>query len=180
MFLQLIEIDKEGNVLVQDDSIALMPSMMEVYKQKYMGSNMVRWIVSMDDYKSPYRRLPEDERNETLTRQIFGKKTSKLTKDKIVEDARAEYKRLQFDPLIDQYNAMSEQMFLMTNVFRDIKPTKENLTELNTMQIKMQKAAEAREKLKGMILKNQESDSQIQGTGSEDFSLFEQDQRLGD
>ena len=180
MYNQLVEIDKEGNVLLQDDSIGLMPALMAVYKQKYMGSNMVRWIVCMDDYKSPYRRLPEEERDETLTYIIFGKKTSKITKDDLVIAARQEYKKLQFDPLIDQYNAMSEQMFLMTQVFRDMKPTKDNLADLNDMQVKMQKAAEAREKLKDMILKDQDSDSKIQGTGSEDFSMFEQEQRLED
>ncbi len=178
MFNELIEIDKEGNVFLQDDSIALMPKLWAVYKDKYSGSNMVRWIVGMDDYKSPYRRLPEDERSEKLTFQIFGKRSTKKTKDKLVLEAREEYKLLQFDPMIDQYNAMSEQMFLMTQVFKSMKPTKDNLTELNDMQIKMQKAAEAREKLKEMILKDQESDTKIQGTGSEDFSLFEEDERF--
>ena len=57
MYNELIEIDREGNVFLQDNSISLMPKLWEVYKHKRMGSNMVRWIVSMADYKSPYRRL---------------------------------------------------------------------------------------------------------------------------
>ena len=82
--------------------------------------------------------------------------------------------------MIDQYNAMSEQMFLMTKVFKSMTPTKDNLTELNDIQLKMQKAAEAREKLKEMILKDQESESKIQGTDSSKFSIFEQEERFGD
>jgi hypothetical protein len=178
MFNELIEIDKEGNVLIQDDSIGLMPALMKVYKNKHMGSKMVRWIVSMDDYKSPFRRLPESERERKLNELYFNKTKTTLTSKPVVQDARAEYKMLQFDPLIDQYNAMSEQMFLMTQVFKDIKPTKDNLKDLNDMQIKMHAAAEAREKLKALILKNQESGLKVKGTGSEDFSIFEQDQRL--
>jgi hypothetical protein len=178
MFNQLIEIDKEGNVLQQDESIALMPNLFKVYKHKRMGSNMVRWIVSMDDYKSPYRRLPEQERSERLTFDIFGKKVNKVCEDELVKNARAEYKMLQYDPLIDQYNAMSEQMFLMTQVFKSIKPTKDNLDELNDMQVKMHKAAKARDEVKAMIVKDMESDVKIQGTGSEDFSIFEEEERL--
>jgi hypothetical protein len=178
MFNELIEIDKDGNAFLQDSSIALMPKLWAVYKDKYGGSNMVRWVVSMDDYKSPFRRLPEDERSERLTMNIFGKRSMKKTSEKLVMEAREEYKLLQFDPMIDQYNAMSEQMFLMTKVFRSMVPTKDNLEDLNDMQIKMQKAAEAREKLKAMIIKDQDSDSQIQGTGSEDFSIFENEERL--
>jgi len=180
MFNELIEIDKEGNVFIQDDSVSLMPKLWAVYKDKYGGSNMVRWIVSMDDYKSPFRRLPEEERSERLTMNIFGKRTLKRTKEKLVMEARHEYKMLQFDPMVDQYNAMSEQMFLMTQVFKSMKPSKDNLADLNDMQVKMQKAAEARGKLKAMIIKDQDSDSQIKGTGSDDFSIFENEQRLGD
>jgi len=180
MFNELIEIDKEGNVFIQDDSVSLMPKLWAVYKDKYGGSNMVRWIVSMDDYKSPFRRLPEEERSERLTMNIFGKRTLRRTTESLVMEARHEYKMLQFDPMVDQYNAMSEQMFLMTQVFKSMKPSKDNLADLNDMQIKMQKAAEAREKLKAMIIKDQDSDSQIKGTGSDDFSIFENEQRLGD
>ena len=180
MFNELIEIDKDGNVFIQDDSIALMPKLWAVYKDKYGGSKMVRWIISMDDYKSPFRRLPEEERSERLTMNIFGKRTLKKTTEKLVTEARHEYKMLQFDPMVDQYNAMSEQMFLMTQVFKSMKPSKDNLADLNDMQVKMQKAAEAREKLKTMIIKDQDSDSKIKGTGSDDFSIFENEQRLDD
>ena len=71
--LAVEEIDKEGNVLIQDNSIILMPKLFEVYKHKRMGSDMVRWIVCIADYKSPYRRLPEQERIRTVTYNIFSK-----------------------------------------------------------------------------------------------------------
>lgn len=179
MFNELIEIDKEGNVFLQDDSIALMPKLWAVYKDKYGGSKMVRWIVAMDDYKSPYRKLPEEERFERLCYMIFDSKSTKKIKSKEVLEARTEYKMLQFDPLIDQYNAMSEKMFLTTQIFKTIVPTKENLDEVNDMQTKMHKAAEAREKIKKMIIDSQENQVTLQGTGSEDFSMFEEDERLG-
>ena len=93
MYNELIDIDRDGNVFLQDNSIALMPKMWEVYKHKRMGSNMIRWIVSVADYKSPYRRLPEKERIRTVTYNIFESYKSKLCEDELVCEALEEYKK---------------------------------------------------------------------------------------
>ena len=178
MYNELIEIDREGNVFLQDNSIALMPKLFEVYKHKRMGSNMVRWIVAIADYKSPYRRLPEKERYRTVTYNIFETYKNKLCEDDLVKEALDEYKKCQYDPLVDQYNAMSEQMYKVTQVYRSIEPTQKNLEELNDIAIKMEKAALARDKIKLLILKDQETDSKIQGTSSENFSMLETKLRL--
>lgn len=178
MLFELINVDKEGNVFLQDNSIALMPKMWAVYKDKYMGSNMVKWIVAMYDYKSPYRRLPEDERSNQVTFMIFEKESNSKTNHEKVIEAIDEYQRLQYDPLIDQYNAMGEQMFKMSKVYKDIEPTKDNLEDLNKIQTEMGKAALSRDKIKKLIMEDEKSDTKISGTGSEDFSLFEQEQRL--
>ncbi len=178
MFNELIEIDRDGNVFLQDHTIALMPKLFDIYKNKRMGSNMVRWIVCMSDYKSPFRRLPEAERVRTVTYNIFNSYKNKLCEDDIVLEAITEYRKLQYDPLIDQYNAMSEQMYKVTQVYRSIEPTQKNLEELNDIAIKMEKAALARDKIKLLILKDQETDSKIQGTSSENFSMLETKLRL--
>ena len=43
----------------------------------------------------------------------------------------------------------------------------------------MGKAAISRDKIKALILKDQESEAKISGTGSDDFSVFEDDERIG-
>jgi len=48
----------------------------------------------------------------------------------------------------------------------------------NDIAIKMEKAAVARDKIKALILKDRESDSKIQGTSSENFSMLENKLRL--
>lgn len=178
MYNQLIDISKDGNVFLTDNSIALMPKMWDVYKDKHMGSKMVKWIVSVYDYKSPYRRLPEEERIAKATYIIFGSKTSSKIKSQKVKDAIDEYIKLQYDPLIDQYNAMCEQAFKMTVVYKGIKPTAENLEDLNKLQEQMQKAATSRDKIKELIKKDEESEGKIAGTGSDDFSIFEEEEAL--
>lgn len=178
MYNELINVSKDGNVFLQDDSIALMPSMWRLYKDKNGGSSQIRWIVAMYDYKSPYRRLPEEERHSRVSYTVFKSKTNSKAGSKLVKDAIAEYIKLQYDPLIDEYNAMCEQSYKMTKVYRSMTPTKDNLEDLNKMQEQMGKAALARDKIKALILKDQESEAKISGTGSEDFSIFEEEERL--
>ena len=178
MYNTLIDIDRDGNVFLQDNSIALMPKMWAVYKNRKMGSKMVKWIVSVYDYKSPFRRLPLDERKARVSYAIYDKDKNPKENDDLIQEAIEEYTKLQYDPLIDQYNAMCEQAYKMTKVYRDIEPSENNLEELNKLQEQMQKAATSRDKIKELILKDMESETKISGTGSEDFSIFEQDQRL--
>lgn len=178
MYSTLIDIDKDGDVFIQDNSIALMPCLWKVYKTRGLGSDMVKWIVSVYDYKSPFRRLPEEERISRVTYAIYGKESTSKFKREEVTDAVQEYIKLQYDPLIDQFNAMSEQMFKMNLVYKSIEPTKDNLEDLNKLQTEMGKAAKSREQIKELILKDQESEAKISGTTSDEFSLFEQDDRL--
>ncbi len=177
MFGTLIDVGTDGNVFVNDKGLALVPALWAVYKKKGMGSNMVRWIVMVDDYKSPYRKLPIDEREILVTNIVFGKPRYKTCLDSLVEQAREEYAKMQYDPLVDQYNAMSDQIYKMTRVYKSMVPTKENLSEINDIQIQMGKASKSRDDVKTLIIKDQESEIKIQGSGTEDFSMFEEEQR---
>ena len=111
---------------------------------------------------------------------FFEKNRNPKYNSDVVQNAIEEYKKLQYDPLIDEYNAMCEKSYQMTKVYRSIKPTAETLEDLNKMQEQMGKAAIARDKIKALILKDEESEAKISGTGSDDFSLFEQEERLVD
>ena len=178
MYNKLIEIKKDGNVFLQDNSIALMPCLWKVYKNKQLGSNQVRYIISVYDYKSPYRKFPLEVRRKQVSYAIWSKDKNPKLSNQIILDAIDEYKRFQYDPLIDQYNAMLDQAYQMNIVYKEMKPTKENFDEMNSMQEKMFKAAKAREDIKQLIMKDKESESNIAGTDSSEFSLFEQDDRL--
>ena len=49
MFGTLIDIDTEGNIFIHDKGVALLPKLYKVYKDKYLGSKAVKWIVAMHD-----------------------------------------------------------------------------------------------------------------------------------
>ena len=99
-------------------------------------------------------------------------------KDQLVINAIEEYIKLQYDPLIDEYNSMCDKSYEMTKMYRGITPTESNLEDLNKLQEQMGKAAISRDKIKALILKDQESEAKISGTGSEDFSVFEDEERI--
>lgn len=173
MFNTLIDIDREGNILIIDKGIVLMPTLYAVYKDKNMGSGMVRWIVSVEDYKSIYRQLPMTIREERAMDAIFSGKNAYCTHKK-VKEARLEYRKIQYDPLFDQLDALNEKMYEMTNIFRNIKPTRANLDELNDLSVKMEKSALARQKLQKMITESGITQMSLHGKNIEDLSFQEE------
>jgi hypothetical protein len=66
----------------------------------------------------------------------------------------------------------------MNKVYKAMVPTEKNLEDMNKMQEQMGKAAIARDKIKDLILKDQQTETNIKGTGTEDFSVFEEEQIL--
>ena len=95
--------------------------------------------------------------------------------NELMVEAIDEYIKLQYDPLIDEYGAMCDQSFAMTKIYRSIVPTEKNLEDLTKLQVEMGKAAKARDAHKELILKDQETEANIQGTDSSDFTIFEQE-----
>ena len=175
----LFDVGKDGNVIANDKSILLCPSFLEVYKNDRMGSNVVRWIVLIYDYKSPYRNIPFEERHEYITHLIFDKKKHWVTSDELVGKAVTEYRKMQYDPLIEQYNAMRDMMHKKTIVYKSMEPDSKTLEMINELEISMQKSSEALEKMKQLIIKDQTSEIKIHG-GNDGFSLLEQEHMLKD
>jgi len=173
MFNTLIDIDKDGNIFLIDKSIALAPKLWAVYKDKNMGSNMIRWIVSVEDYKSIYRQLPMELREERAMNSLFGEKNGYCTNKK-VKEARLEYRNLQYDPLYDQHEAMNEKMFEITKVYRSIKVKEDNIDMINDMSVKMEKAALSRQKIQKMIEESGVTNMQIHGKDGDDLSFQEE------
>lgn len=173
MFNTLIDIDRDGNIFLIDKSIALAPKLWAVYKDKNMGSNMVRWIVSVEDYKSIYRQLPMELREERSMDSIFGEKNGYCTNKK-VKEARLEYRKLQYDPLYDQYEAMNEKMFEITKVFRTIKVKEDNIDMINELSVKMEKAAASRQRIQKLIEESGVTQMNLHGKDGDDLSFQEE------
>jgi len=175
MLSTIFDIDKTGNVLLQDNSIALVPAMWEVYKNKYMGSNMIRYIASMYDYRSPFRELPEDRRAKHVVKAVWKDKKATHLNDPLVLKAIEEFKELQYDPDIEAYQVMTKKSHEINQVYNTLKITADNLEDANVIQKKMTEAAKSRIELLDIIKKSKDSDKQVYGKGKNtQYSLMEQ------
>jgi hypothetical protein len=178
MFGTLIDIDTEGNILIHDKGVSLLPCMWAVYKDRYLGSKSVKWIVAMYDNKSPYRKLPIITREEIVNSKILKKMTCSFKNKKKVIEAIAEYRLLNFDADLNEYRSMVDKSAQVVKVFEDIKVTDKNLKEINDLQVEMGKSAKSRREIRNAIIKEQEDGNKIAGMEGEDFSIFEQEERL--
>jgi len=177
MFGTLVDIDTEGNILIKDKGVALLPSLFKVYKNKYLGSKAVKWIVAMHDYRSPYRSLPKQQR-ETMINNMLLEKDKCTFKDKpLIIDAVKEYKAISYDPDYEEYRSMVDKSSEVIRVFKELKVNAENISTINDLQVEMGKAAKSRRELKNAIITEIESGNKMAGVnGDDDLSIFEQEE----
>jgi len=164
----LIDIDRQGNVFMKDNSVALVPELWAVYKHKDYGSNAIRYIVMMYDYKSPYRHLLEESRKESVIMDIFEKKSNYKMDKEIMQKAIEKYKSLQYDPIIEQYNVLTEKISEYSKFIKDMDITPTNAQNLQKIMLGMEKMTESRENLKALILRREEEEN-IHGGGELSF-----------
>jgi len=175
MFGTLIDIDTDGNIFIHDKGVAMLPRMWKVYKDKYLGSKAIKWIVAMYDYKSPYRSLPKDERETIVNNLILEKENCPFKDKEKIVDAIKEYKAINYDADYEEYRAMVDKSAEAIKVFKEMKVTKDNLKLINDLQVEMGKSAKSRRDLKNAILADIESGNKMQGMGGDDdLSWFEQ------
>jgi len=168
---QLFSIELDGDVTLQDDTFRLIPELRKVHEE--LGDKFIRYVVLLCDYSSPYRQMIESKRIEELCDDIFGKPVAKVKelKNEHLKTAIDKYKRLQYDPLREQYNVYTEKISEYNQYIMDMPVKSENSESLQRVMIGLEKITESREKIKKMILKKDEED-QMRGGG--EASLLEE------
>ncbi len=168
---QLFSIEVGGDVVLQDETFLLIPQLREVYEKR--GSEYIRFIVLVCDYYSPYRQLTEARRREEVAEDIWGcslRKVKHLDSPEIVESI-IKYKKLQYDPVIEQYLVYTEKISEYNSYLRKMPINTSNSESLQKIMIGLEKITEARENLKDLILKK-EDDDKMRGGG--EASLLEE------
>ena len=168
---QLFSIELDGDVTLQDDTFRLIPELRKVHEE--LGDKFIRYVVLLCDYSSPYRQMIESKRIEELCDDIFGKPVAnvKELKNEHLKTAIDKYKRLQYDPLREQYNVYTEKISEYNQYIMDMPIKSENSESLQRVMIGLEKITESREKIKKMILQKDEED-QMRGGG--EASLLEE------
>jgi hypothetical protein len=179
MFGTLIDIDTEDKIILHAKAVKLLPKLLAVYKDRYLGSKAVKWIVCMYDYKSPYRSLPFNQREQIVNNVILEKEKCSFKKKANIVEAIEEYKSIIYDADLEEYRAMVDKSAEAIKIFKELVVTKENLAQVNTIQQEMGKSAKSRRDIKNAILADMESGNKMSGMeGDDDLSLWEQDQKF--
>jgi hypothetical protein len=107
---------------------------------------------------------------------VFGKTKHYITENELMLTGVEAYKKLQYDPLIDQYAVYTEKIIEFNNVLRGLEPDEKNIEKMSKIMEQLTKVTVAREKLQEIILRNEESGAKIHGhgTGTEGLSMLEQ------
>tara|TARA_R110002110_G_scaffold175861_1_gene379632 strand:+ start:1271 stop:1663 length:393 start_codon:yes stop_codon:yes gene_type:complete len=127
----------------------------------------------MCDYKSPYRQLILGERQNEVCDDIWKKEPKKIKEldGELIKQAEVKYKRLQYDPLIEQYLVYTEKIAEYNQWLRDMPISSENAEMLGRVMKAQTDIRESREELSHLILKKEE-ESKLMGGG--DASLLEE------
>ena len=168
---QLFSIEVDGDVKLQDDTFLLIPELIELYDKH--GSKYIRYVVLLCDYKSPYRQLIQHEREKEVCIDVWGVEIDKVKnlKTELIKTAKEKYKRLQYDPTVEQYLVYTEKISEYNQWLRDMPVGKDNAEMLGRVMKSVKDITQAREDLKDLILKKEE-DSKLMGGG--EASLLEE------
>lgn len=166
---RLFDVDEAGKVELEDNTFLVIPELKEVYKE--LGYEYIAYIVNVCDYYSPYRQLLGKDKENTVIDDIWGKNPDKKVIAKldsiIMKDAMAKYKRLQYDPHWEQYITYTEKLVEYNDLMKNTPLDKNSSRDMRTIIEGQQMLKEAREELKEIILKNEES--KVHGGGEASF-----------
>lgn len=168
---RLFSIEADGDVTLQDDTFKLVKELRLVYDE--LGGKYIRYIVLVNDYLSPYRQMPLSKRREEVCEDVFSKPLKKV-KDvacDLILDAEAKYKKLQYDPIIEQYMVYTQKLTDYNKYILEQEITNTNSKAISDVMLSVEKITEAREKIKELILKKEE-ETGIRGGG--ETSLLEE------
>ena len=164
---RLFDIDDTGKVELDDNTYLLIPALKKVYKTKNLGWRAISYIVCMCDYNSPYRQLLPSDRHSAICGDIYGSDNHPPINSVIVKEAMERYKRLQYDPIYEQYNIYTEKLAEYNDYVRKMPIDNDNAKTLQEVMLGQEKLVNAREKLKDIILKSEEE--KLQGGGGVSF-----------
>ena len=173
MFGPIIDIDKTGSALLDKRFFKLVPEFFDVYNDKNLGGKMLLYIVCVYDRKSPYRHLPYEVRKEDVALRFFGDKHHSRCHHPKVQKAIDIYKYIQYDPLIEQYNALVNKNAEKLKVYSLMVVTEGNLESINKNEALMQKSTEGLGKLKDAI-NSEEEEHKIMGREGTNLSFIEE------
>ena len=135
----MFDIDDTGKVELDDNTYMLIPELSDVYKHKKLGWKAITYIVCVCDYHSPYRQLLLADRIDAVCEDIYGTKNYPPLALDIVDRAMEKYKRLQYDPIYEQYNIYTEKLAEYNDYVRKMPIESDNAKMLQEVMLGQEK-----------------------------------------
>ena len=145
--MYLLQIDKRGQIIQEDDGMFVIPEFVDVLEDKKLGLNAMLWVALVCDYDSPYRHFVERERIKSVSKVVFDTYKWSGYKSKKIADAINKYKELQFDPLDAQLIAFNEKIDEYTGLMRSVRINEDNAESMQKIMIGIEKVLNTRQKL---------------------------------
>lgn len=166
--MYILQIDKKGDVRVQDPSVMAIPEFSDLLQTEGLGSDALKWVALVHDYDSPYSYLPIAEREKVVSRDIYGKYLTTFANKKEIVIAIEKYKALQYDPLDEQLTAFNKKIDEYTALMERTKVNTDNAADIQKIMIGIEKVLNTRQKIIDAIEKRGKR-QQIQGGKSMSF-----------
>ena len=145
--MYLINLDKEGHIVKNDDGVTGVPEFIKVLKANKLGSSALKWVALVYDYDSPYRHLTEKDRKKAVAKDLFGSYNWAGSKRQEILDASLKYKQLQFDPLDEQLIAFNSKIDEFTAFMKAMTIDEDNADKLQKIMIGITKVLQTRQTL---------------------------------
>ena len=144
--MYLVQLSKIGKLIIEDDGIYAIPEFRELLETKGFGEPAMRAIALIQDYESPYRHRPEDDRPTFVLRDVYGrdaKKTLSLKNPKC-KAAIEKYNLLQYDPYREELKATDKIIQVSTKLKNNLDVTDETKIQTVLTYVKRIEALEKR------------------------------------
>lgn len=114
--------------VVLDPIVLAIPAINKIYKKdktkdKELAINEIKYVVFMVDYRSPYRDLPPDKKEETIRKDIFGEESDWVPLS-YIHEAIEKYEQLQQTRHYRMLKALQHTEEQITLYFKSIDLTK--------------------------------------------------------
>ena len=145
--MYLLKLDKQGDIVKQDDGVMAIPAFVKVIKAEKLGATAMKWIALVCDYDSPYRHFTESERKKAVNKDLYGKYEWYGEKRPEVLAAIDKYKQLQFDPLDEQLIAFNTKISQFTTYMNNMHIDEDTAEGLQKIMIGIEKIYKTRQTL---------------------------------
>lgn len=156
---QLFLMDKKGTLFFHKDAIRLCPEF------DLLSENERRVLVLFVDYNSPFNQLPESDRKQKSTLQVYGSIQEKIFSKPVMRNAVKKYMGLQFDTKRELRNTYQRKIDLLSkDLDNAISPT-----AINNIIKSLDSMRKAVDQLDSDILNAEEKQLNIRGGGRLSF-----------